>query len=152
MLNQFFIILSILQVCGLKWSHDDRELASGGNDNQVVKSLINRTSLLMSFLIFNIWRMKCYYRVQTDFLSTCLVYQIIFIVNAVLVILNFFLTFSAIDMEPAFSATSSKTHRAHSGCQGYCLVTSSKQPGSIRWWNSRSVYSVLEHYKWKSIE
>ena len=30
-------ILSILnpQVCGLKWSHDDRELASGGNDNQV---------------------------------------------------------------------------------------------------------------------
>jgi WD40 repeat protein len=23
------------QVCGLKWSHDDRELASGGNDNQV---------------------------------------------------------------------------------------------------------------------
>lgn len=25
----------IPQVCGLKWSHDDRELASGGNDNQV---------------------------------------------------------------------------------------------------------------------
>ncbi|MQL87323.1 hypothetical protein Taro_019865 [Colocasia esculenta] len=23
------------EVCGLKWSHDDRELASGGNDNQV---------------------------------------------------------------------------------------------------------------------
>ncbi|MCD7457843.1 Protein FIZZY-RELATED 2 [Datura stramonium] len=22
------------EVCGLKWSHDDRELASGGNDNQ----------------------------------------------------------------------------------------------------------------------
>ncbi|KAK7821711.1 protein fizzy-related 3 [Quercus suber] len=22
------------QLCGLKWSHDDRELASGGNDNQ----------------------------------------------------------------------------------------------------------------------
>ena len=27
----------ICQVCGLKWSHDDRELASGGNDNQVCK-------------------------------------------------------------------------------------------------------------------
>lgn len=27
------------QVCGLKWSHDDRELASGGNDNQVCVSL-----------------------------------------------------------------------------------------------------------------
>ena len=27
--------ISILQVCGLKWSNDDRELASGGNDNQV---------------------------------------------------------------------------------------------------------------------
>lgn len=26
---------SLDQVCGLKWSHDDRELASGGNDNQV---------------------------------------------------------------------------------------------------------------------
>ena len=25
----------IRQVCGLKWSRDDRELASGGNDNQV---------------------------------------------------------------------------------------------------------------------
>lgn len=25
-----------LQVCGLKWSHDDRELASGGNDNQLL--------------------------------------------------------------------------------------------------------------------
>jgi cell division cycle 20-like protein 1 (cofactor of APC complex) len=24
------------QVCGLKWSHDDRELASGGNDNQLL--------------------------------------------------------------------------------------------------------------------
>lgn len=24
------------EVCGLKWSHDDRELASGGNDNQVI--------------------------------------------------------------------------------------------------------------------
>lgn len=29
----------ISQVCGLKWSHDDRELASGGNDNQVTKSV-----------------------------------------------------------------------------------------------------------------
>ncbi|CAI0412025.1 unnamed protein product, partial [Linum tenue] len=26
------------QVCGLKWSHDDRQLASGGNDNQVTGS------------------------------------------------------------------------------------------------------------------
>lgn len=25
-----------LQVCGLKWSPDDRELASGGNDNQLL--------------------------------------------------------------------------------------------------------------------
>lgn len=24
-----------IQVCGVQWSHDDRELASGGNDNQV---------------------------------------------------------------------------------------------------------------------
>nr|CAB3504114.1 unnamed protein product [Digitaria exilis] len=24
------------EVCGLKWSHDDRELASGGNDNQLL--------------------------------------------------------------------------------------------------------------------
>lgn len=23
------------KVCGLKWSHDNRELASGGNDNRV---------------------------------------------------------------------------------------------------------------------
>jgi cell division cycle 20-like protein 1 (cofactor of APC complex) len=27
------------EVCGLKWSHDDRELASGGNDNQVILSI-----------------------------------------------------------------------------------------------------------------
>lgn len=33
-LSLTFVI--VLQVCGLKWSHDDRELASGGNDNQVI--------------------------------------------------------------------------------------------------------------------
>lgn len=27
------------EVCGLKWSHDDRELASGGNDNQVILNI-----------------------------------------------------------------------------------------------------------------
>ena len=27
------------EVCGLCWSHDERELASGGNDNQVVKRI-----------------------------------------------------------------------------------------------------------------
>lgn len=34
--------VSLNQVCGLKWSHDDRELASGGNDNQVVLYTYNQ--------------------------------------------------------------------------------------------------------------
>lgn len=29
------LILFCLKVCGLKWSYDNRELASGGNDNRV---------------------------------------------------------------------------------------------------------------------
>ncbi|KAK8515030.1 hypothetical protein V6N13_121979 [Hibiscus sabdariffa] len=29
------------KVCGMKWSHDDRELASGGNDNQVSMNLFH---------------------------------------------------------------------------------------------------------------
>lgn len=29
-------VYRFIQVCGLKWSHDDRELASGGNDNQLL--------------------------------------------------------------------------------------------------------------------
>lgn len=31
----FLIATTYLQVCGLKWSYDNRELASGGNDNRV---------------------------------------------------------------------------------------------------------------------
>jgi len=30
-----FLISHIFQVCGLKWSYDNRQLASGGNDNRV---------------------------------------------------------------------------------------------------------------------
>jgi len=31
----FLVETTYLQVCGLKWSYDNRELASGGNDNRV---------------------------------------------------------------------------------------------------------------------
>lgn len=31
----FLVETAYLQVCGLKWSYDNRELASGGNDNRV---------------------------------------------------------------------------------------------------------------------
>lgn len=31
----FCCIFAFVQVCGLKWSYDNRELASGGNDNRV---------------------------------------------------------------------------------------------------------------------
>eukprot|EP00268_Persea_americana_P062021 TRINITY_DN7909_c1_g1_i4.p1 TRINITY_DN7909_c1_g1~~TRINITY_DN7909_c1_g1_i4.p1 ORF type:complete len:379 (+),score=65.24 TRINITY_DN7909_c1_g1_i4:212-1348(+) len=36
--NDFFskLVGHKSEVCGLKWSHDDRELASGGNDNQLL--------------------------------------------------------------------------------------------------------------------
>ena len=31
----FFGLVGSSKVCGLKWSYDNRELASGGNDNRV---------------------------------------------------------------------------------------------------------------------
>lgn len=59
---------------------------------------------------------------------------------------------AAFGMESALSATNFETYRAHCCCKGYCLVTSSEQPSRIRRWNCWSVYSILEHYKWPSIE
>ena len=38
-----------MQVCGLKWSPDDRELASGGNDNQLFIWGGNTTSPMIRF-------------------------------------------------------------------------------------------------------
>ena len=38
-----------LQVCGLKWSPDDRELASGGNDNQLYIWNLNSQAPLLKF-------------------------------------------------------------------------------------------------------
>ena len=38
-----------MQVCGLKWSPDDRELASGGNDNQLFIWGGNTTSPMLRF-------------------------------------------------------------------------------------------------------
>lgn len=38
-----------LQICGLKWSPDDRELASGGNDNQLFIWGVNSTSPMLRF-------------------------------------------------------------------------------------------------------
>ena len=38
-----------MQVCGLKWSPDDRELASGGNDNQLYIWGVNTTSPVIKF-------------------------------------------------------------------------------------------------------
>lgn len=40
---------SPLQVCGLKWSPDDRELASGGNDNQLLVWNAHQPNPLMRF-------------------------------------------------------------------------------------------------------
>ena len=40
---------SFLQVCGLKWSPDDREIASGGNDNQLYIWNLNSTSPVIKF-------------------------------------------------------------------------------------------------------
>lgn len=37
------------QVCGLKWSPDDRELASGGNDNQLFIWGVNNTAPQIRF-------------------------------------------------------------------------------------------------------
>lgn len=37
------------QVCGLKWSPDDREIASGGNDNQLYIWNLNSTSPVIKF-------------------------------------------------------------------------------------------------------
>jgi WD40 repeat protein len=39
----------LLQVCGLKWSTDDREIASGGNDNQLYVWGLHSTSPLLKF-------------------------------------------------------------------------------------------------------
>ncbi|KAI3990441.1 hypothetical protein MKX01_021376, partial [Papaver californicum] len=36
-------------VCRLKWSHDDRELASGGNDNQLLVSNQHATQPVLKF-------------------------------------------------------------------------------------------------------
>lgn len=33
------VFLAVIQVCGLKWSYDNRELASGGNDNRVCNQI-----------------------------------------------------------------------------------------------------------------
>ena len=41
--------LLFLQVCGLKWSPDDRELASGGNDNQLYIWNLNSQAPLLKF-------------------------------------------------------------------------------------------------------
>lgn len=38
-----------MQICGLKWSPDDRELASGGNDNQLFIWGLNNTSPVIRF-------------------------------------------------------------------------------------------------------
>jgi WD40 repeat protein len=40
---------SFLQVCGLKWSYDDRELASGGNDNQLCVWNTSSTSPVLKY-------------------------------------------------------------------------------------------------------
>lgn len=37
------------EVCGLKWSPDNRQLASGGNDNQLCIWSLNRSSPTMKF-------------------------------------------------------------------------------------------------------
>ena len=42
-------VSSCLQVCGLKWSPDDREIASGGNDNQLYIWNLNSTSPVIKF-------------------------------------------------------------------------------------------------------
>lgn len=39
------------EVCGLKWSYDNRELASGGNDNRVCTT-ISSFAVYISLLIF----------------------------------------------------------------------------------------------------
>lgn len=39
----------LLQVCGLKWSYDDRELASGGNDNQLCVWNTSSTSPVLKY-------------------------------------------------------------------------------------------------------
>jgi len=38
------------EVCGLKWSYDDRELASGGNDNQLLIWSANSTSPMLKYV------------------------------------------------------------------------------------------------------
>ena len=43
------------EVCGLKWSYDNRELASGGNDNRVCVLL-----LYLHFLTALTWFYKCF--------------------------------------------------------------------------------------------
>ena len=52
------------QVCGLKWSHDDRELASGGNDNQLSCSLeINMPQIVFRSIWFPVYQcMSSIYR------------------------------------------------------------------------------------------
>lgn len=34
-MHGFFFLIFLKKVCGMKWSFDDRQLASGGNDNKV---------------------------------------------------------------------------------------------------------------------
>ena len=41
--------MHVSQICGLKWSPDDRELASGGNDNQLFIWGLNNTSPVIRF-------------------------------------------------------------------------------------------------------
>jgi len=52
--NNILIFLFIsLEVCGLKWSYDNRELASGGNDNRVRKCKLKHSSELLFFILMH---------------------------------------------------------------------------------------------------
>ena len=59
---------------------------------------------------------------------------------------------SAVGVEPAFSATSFEVDRAHSCCEGHSLVTSPERPPCVWRWDCRPVYPLLEYYKWESIK
>lgn len=122
----------LFKVCGLKWSYDNRELASGGNDNRV-----------RDLIIFIVHYSKHFVALSTLWNLTH----------------NWSNWYTAFCLESTFNSTSAEILWAYSSCKSYCMVSSSSWTSRIRWRNGGQMHSFLEynyqltlelHGHWKS--
>ena len=108
--NMHILFPNTFQVCGLKWSYDNRQHASGGNDNRV-----RMHPWIVSWL--DHW------------------YYMEFKVAISYVHIN--VSFPALCMESTLGAPGTEVYWAYSSCQSYCVVTSSSWAACIWWRNCR---------------